>query len=263
MNINLNTGQNIKTILYPDNQPHVQLPINLCRYEEVDVTCSIIDSIKLLQLLELSNALDHKFCPKGILSIPYLMATRFDRVMEVGDSFDLEVIANLINSMNFERVILYDIHSDVAPALIKHSVVIDNRELVKNYYQDNAVLICPDAGAAKKVNNYFDWNKNLKDIVYCIKHRDLSNGELQLKVLEPEKCKKRNCVIIDDLCDAGGTFIAIAKKIAPSHLTLIVTHGVFSKGFSELEKHFDQIIVSDSYNKIYNSNKVTTIKFNY
>jgi hypothetical protein len=35
-----------------------------------------------------------------------------------GDSFDLEVIANLINSCNFDDVLLLDIHSDVALKLI-------------------------------------------------------------------------------------------------------------------------------------------------
>jgi ribose-phosphate pyrophosphokinase len=68
-----------------------------------------------------------------------------------------------------------------------------------------------------------------------------------LKVLEADKCEGKNCVIIDDLCDGGGTFLAIASQIKPAHITLIVTHGIFSKGFDVFKGTFDEIIVSDSY----------------
>jgi hypothetical protein len=39
---------------------------------------------------------------------------------------------------------------------------------------------------------------------------------------------------------------------------LIVTHGIFSKGFGELEKYFQEIIVSDSLYKTYDSKIVKT-----
>ena len=259
--INLNTPGGIQFTLFPDNQPHV----NIQGVEDGDcvkVICSITDSLKMMQLLQTANALDNLFAKKKILVIPYLMAARFDRLMQPGDSIDLKVVANLINSCGFERVFLFDVHSDVATMLINHSVNITNRQLVELYQQPDALLICPDAGAAKKVGKYFDWNKNLKDIVYCSKNRDLSTGDLTLEVLEPEQCTDRNCVIVDDICDGGATFLAIAEKIKPKHLTLIITHGIFSKGFAALEKKFNEIIVSDSYCKEYKSrivNKITAV----
>jgi ribose-phosphate pyrophosphokinase len=123
---------------------------------------------------------------------------------------------------------------------------VSNRFLVEKYDQKEAVLICPDAGAAKKIKHYFEWNPNIVEVIYCIKSRDLSNGKITLKVLEPEKCKDRNCVIIDDICDGGGTFLAIANQIEAEHLTLIVTHGIFSKGVEILEEKFDEIITTNS-----------------
>ena len=131
------------------------------------------------------------------------MGPRFDRVMETGDSFDLKVISNLINSCNFDKVYLFDVHSDVSTALIKNSINITNSFLVKQYGKEDSVLICPDAGAVKKVNKYFELNDNIKEVVYCNKVRDLTNGKITLKLLELEKCKDRNCVIIDDLCDGA------------------------------------------------------------
>lgn len=258
--INLNTGEGIQSFLFPDNQPHI-IVTGAKAGDEVKLTCSITDSIKLLQLLETANALTHLGVKRKLLTIPYLMAARYDRLMQPGDSFDLEVIAGLINSCGFEKVELLDVHSTVALKLINNSTNISNRFLVDRYTKKDAVLICPDKGAKSKINDYLDWNKNLVDVVYCDKSRDLPTGKITLTVTEAEKCRGRNCVIIDDLCDGGGTFLAIAGQIAPAHLTLIVTHGIFSKGFAELEKCFDEIIASNSYGRVYHSIKTSTVSF--
>ncbi len=256
--INLNTAEGIKAFLFPDNQPHVNIQ-GIADGEEIKVICSITDSVKMMQLLQTANALDNLFAKKKILVIPYLMAARFDRLMQHGDSIDLKVVANLVNSCGFERVYLFDVHSDVATMLINNAINITNQQMVEAYQQPDALLICPDAGAAKKVAKYFDWNSNLKDIVYCSKNRNLANGKLTLEVLEPNACLNRNCVIIDDICDGGATFLAIAEQIQPAHLTLIVTHGVFSKGFAALEQKFNEIIVSNSFCKEYGSSIVKQI----
>jgi ribose-phosphate pyrophosphokinase len=256
--INLNTGEGIRLTLFPDNQPHINIG-GIEQGDEVKLVCSLVNSLALMHLLQTANALDHLSARKKLLVIPYLMAARYDRLMLPGDSFDLEVVANLINSCGFERVLLWDVHSEVATRLIRNSVNVKNRAMVERYQQPKAVLICPDAGAAKKVGDYFAWNPNLEEIVYCNKKRELSTGRITLEVTEPEKCLDKNCVIIDDICDGGGTFLAIAGQIKPKHLSLIVTHGIFSKGFSALEQYFDEIIVSNSYRTAYSSRIVTTV----
>jgi ribose-phosphate pyrophosphokinase len=256
--INLNTSEGINITVFPDGQPHVNIQ-SVNEDDEVKVICSLTDTSKLLQLLETSNALDNLFAKKKVLVIPYLLAARYDRLMLPGDSIDLKVVADMINTCCFEKVYLYDVHSDAAVLLIKNAIPITNQNLVEHYRMNDAVLICPDAGAAKKVGKYFGWNDNIKSIVYCSKSRNLATGELTLQVLEPDKCTNRNCVIIDDICDGGGTFLAIAEKIKPAHLSLIVTHGIFSKGFQSIEKYFQQVIVSNSLYKTYPSPIVKTI----
>jgi ribose-phosphate pyrophosphokinase len=154
---------------------------------------------------------------------------------------------------------LFDIHNEATTLLIKNSINTSNRKLVEAYDKENAIVISPDAGSAKKVHLYSEYNDKIKEVVNCVKHRDLSNGNITLKVLEPERCKDRNCVIIDDLCDGGRTFLAIAEQIEPKHLTLIVTHGIFSYGTKQLEEKFDEIIISNSYITDPNSDKVKVI----
>ncbi len=256
--ININRGEGLQVTTFPDSQPHVNIS-SVSEGDEVKVICSLTDPAKLLLLLETANALENLFAKKKVLIIPYLLGARSDRLMLPGDSVDVKVVADMINMCGFEKVFLFDVHSDVASLLVRNSVSITNETLVKLYNKPDAVLICPDAGASKKVGNYFGWNKNLKDIIYCSKNRDLHTGKLTLEILGPEICTDRNCVIIDDICDGGGTFLAIAEKIKPSHLTLVVTHGVFSKGFDELHRYFNEIIVSNSLYKSYESPIVKVI----
>lgn len=258
--IDLDNQVGVKTILFPDNQPHVQLLIDVKRGETLDVKCSIIDSIKLVQLSMVADAIDSIGCKKGTLFIPYLMGARYDRNMVKGDSFDLRVIASLINLAGFQSVKILDPHSDVSAALIKNSIAVSSTPLLHEYEKENAVLIVPDAGAAKKVGKYLESAPNLKDVVYCIKERNLENGNLQLKVLSPELCKNRNCVIVDDICDGGATFLAIANQLPlTKSLTLIVTHGIFSKGFSAFKGVFDNIITTNSLCRSYDWSSVQSV----
>ena len=254
---------NIKTTTFPDSHRHINIDMsNLENYfiriqngfnsnvdNHIKIICSITSIDLLFKLLQVNDILERnfsKYFDYKELFIPYLLGARYDRVINNGDSFDLKIIANLINSCNFNKVELYDVHSEVSTALINNSFNINNMALVNEYKEPDSILICPDAGAAKKVSKYFE-NKNIVDVVYCIKERDLLTGKISLKVLEPDKCKNKKCVIIDDICDGGGTFLAIADQIQPEISTLIVSHGIFSKGVDILFEKFNTIITSNSY----------------
>lgn len=268
MTINLNTGKGVSITMFSDKQPHIRLLDP--KPHAYQVICSLTSSDKILELCEVTDAIEQVGGTKSELYIPYLMGARYDRIMKEGDSLDLRVVAKIINSLNFYRVYLFDPHSDVAPALIRNSVVVDNRLLVSSYSKPNAMLIVPDAGAAKKAHNYRAWNPNIVEEVHCVKHRN-EKDEPVVTVLEPENCHNRNCVIIDDICDGGRSFINIINQIhekgyTPASETLIVTHGIFSYGLAPLELVFDEIITSNTRifgGKSFNSEKLKIIEYGY
>ena len=76
----------------------------------------------------------------------------------------------------------------------------------------------------------------------------------------PELPINKDVVIVDDICDGGATFINIAKEVKNQYknvdkhcqgkIYLIVTHGIFSKGFKELSKYFDGVYCTNSYQDI-------------
>jgi ribose-phosphate pyrophosphokinase len=86
--------------------------------------------------------------------------------------------------------------------------------------------------------------------VQCLKTRDTKTGALSgFSIADPLIVKGRNVVIIDDICDGGGTFIGLAQVLLEAgaqSLRLGVTHGLFTKGLAPLHAVFSQIHTLDT-----------------
>ncbi len=86
-------------------------------------------------------------------------------------------------------------------------------------------------------------------IVECTKERDSASGRLfKPEVLQPELVKGKRCLIVDDICDGGATFVALARRLREAgaiEVSLFVTHGIFSKG-KDLEG-IDNIYTTGSF----------------
>lgn len=193
------------------------------------------------------------------LFIPCLFGQRSDRRFRYNQSFDLKIIADIINSCNFSKVSILDPHSDVALALINNSEKISPfmyvSEAVKHITNgftksklEDLVLISPDAGAYKKV---FGFGTDLGlPVAAAVKHRDLK-GNIDLQFIG--KVKGKDCLIVDDLCDGGYTFTVLGKKLkelGARKVYLYITHGYFSKGFEVFNGLIDHIYCTNSVKDI-------------
>jgi len=200
------------------------------------------------------------------LYIPYCTGARSDRkFIDGGINYVKHVIAPIINSQGYEKVIIVDPHSDVLEACINNFEKISNIELVRfalpnidntNDAREKTVFVSPDAGALKKVYNVAERFKHDK-VIIAAKHRDIKSGKItHTEVPNLDNYKPNsNFVIIDDICDGGRTFTEIGKVIK-SHkwsgvpfsgkIYLIVTHGIFTYGFEELSEYFDGIFCTNS-----------------
>lgn len=187
-----------------------------------------------IQLLMVVNALRVAHTKRQLsLNCFYFPGARQDRVCLDGDAFSLRVYANLINSCNFEKVKIFDPHSDVCPAVVWGSEVVSNLSFVKyivssQFDSKNCIFVSPDAGANKKVQKL---SQTLKiPFIRADKIRDLESGKIvETKVYtDGINLKDKNIIIIDDILSGGRTFIELAqalKKIEPSSkVSLIVSH---------------------------------------
>ncbi len=253
------------TLFFPDGQPHIKIDTASCetcdKNEELVIISRISNANDLLLILLVKNTLTYLGFEQIALKISYLMAARMDRVMLDGEPFSLKVIGNIINLAGFKKVSIFDPHSEVSTAVIENAYSITNHQFVKDvmehYKKNNAgddaakfCLVSPDAGALKKIYKVAAALGNI-DVVECMKERDLKTGALSgFKVFE-ENLQQKICFIIDDICDGGGTFTCVAaalKKLGAEKIILVVSHGIFSKGYNL--KNVDEMYCTDSYNAI-------------
>lgn len=145
-----------------------------------------------------------------------------------------------------------DVHSSVAPACIKNLNSFPNSEFVYNILAEKKdfVLICPDKGAVEKMYDVAKAINYKKEIVICSKHRDIATGNIvSSDIGNLVDLQGEDAYIIDDICDGGKTFVEIANKLKllnPGEINLIITHGIFSKGFDELCYYFNNIYCTNS-----------------
>lgn len=169
------------------------------------------------------------------IGMPYLPGARQDR-RQYGEALSAKVYADIINSMGASKVTCIDPHSDVMPALIYNLEIIPLPEIVKfavhriqhhPHEKPFTGVIAPDAGATKRA---FSVAQALSLPCYqALKRRDSTSGKLSGFTCEPLPADGRY-LVVDDICDAGGTFVGLAQAtgLPKERLALWVTHGIFS-----------------------------------
>lgn len=227
----------------------------------VTVNASIQSSLEVMQLFMLTDALRREFpLAKIHLALGYTPYSRQDRVCNPGDSLSIAVFAKLINSQSYEVVELFDPHSDVTPALFDRVVVHTQAQIFDKLFamklaSSGLLLVAPDAGAAKKAAAIADNSPIFKDVLYAIKARDMLTGKITSLKLTGDVAGE-DCVVIDDIADGAYTFIQLGemlRELGAKSLTLIVTHGMFTKGTKELTELYDNIYTTNSFHQDRNS----------
>ena len=201
------------------------------------------------------------------LILPYIPHARMDRT-EDGEVFTLKTFCSAINSMNFDRVVVADPHSNVSVALLDRVKVIkpinyiqetirkitrEDREILINFY--------PDEGAMKRYSKMFPY----QPYAYGNKDRDWKTGKINgLSIINSEMVKERNVLIVDDICSRGGTFYHSAKALKAAgakEIYLYITHceDTMLEGEMYNEGLVKKIFTTDSLLKIHDDDKVKTI----
>ena len=259
-----NKGDGLRTKIFTDGQPHIELDQEVVDGKHVDISFAIRNPEDLMNLMMISEILDNAKVTSH-LTIKYLMADRMERRMSDTQPATLKVVCKAINTyFPNSTVAIFCPHSDAASFLLNNYV--DSKQSEKNFYhwvnkkvgREDFDMILPDQGAGKRWFNYFmktAFVKNRK--VECSKKRDMDTGALSHFVVPYEV--KEHCVIVDDLCDGGRTFMGLAEKLrkkGAKRVDLAVCHGIFSYGYDL--KGIDHIYTTDSYRTQEQHDNVTT-----
>jgi ribose-phosphate pyrophosphokinase len=253
-----------ESFLFSGGEPHIKInpdfdhkePISLTHrlnsFQDVGLLCLAVDALRRLGVKEIN------------LFIPYFPAARQDRVMVAGEPLSVKVYADIINALHLDSVTIYDAHSEVAPALLERCINIPNHDFIQKVVEKigkEVVLISPDGGALKKIYKVSEAIGDI-EVVECSKTREVKTGKLSGFKVYKDDLEGKDCLIVDDICDGGGTFIGLAEALNArnaGNLYLAVSHGIFSKGLDALGGYFTEIFTTDSVREIEHE-KLTQIK---
>lgn len=191
------------------------------------------------------------------LFIPYLPYARQDRRMTKHDAFSLKVFGNLLNSLKINTIMCFDAHSDVAAGIIDNLIVIGQERIMGISEVSHALtvndplIVAPDMGAVKKIHKVVSAMNIKYEPVIMDKERDPATGKIgNHKIISHADVEGCNCLIIDDICDGGRTFISAAAELkhkGAATVSLYVTHGIFSQGIDALlGGGIDKVFTTDS-----------------
>ena len=237
--------------IFPGGEPHIRILDEVGPSDEVLITHRINSFNDLGLLLIAVDALHRLRVDMISLVLPYFPAARQDRVMTPGESLSCKVYADLINGLGLEEVIIFDPHSDVVPALLDRCTVVPNHAFVAAVVKrlpTLPLLISPDGGALKKIHGLAKHLGGMP-VLECGKSRDVRTGALSGFTVPSDDLNGRPCLIVDDICDGGGTFLGLADELRKRNagpLHLAISHGIFSKGTEVLRQKFDRLFTTDS-----------------
>ena len=236
---------------FPDGEVQITLG-EFSRKDEIEVKCRITSAEELFILMQVADIL-RRHGMRFSISIYYLMGMRMDRVMDFNRPFTLKMVVDILDSLCATSIAIFCPHSKVTTQLFRKTEVVPLNPVEwmdeEKHFWDVYQVVLPDAGAAER---YFDGNVPF-DIIIGEKVRDVETGKiLSIKVKNPEAIDGGwPLIMIDDLCDGGGTFVGLAnaiREVEPDiEINIAVNHMVNPKGIENLSKTFDHVYFSNSY----------------
>lgn len=209
------------------------------------------DIMAFLLIVNAIRSIDNKVKIRAI--VPYLPYARQDRVCALGESNANLVFNRMLLHSGVNSFVFWDVHNadaidyrlDAMSQILTKQQLLAEAANTCDLMAGVDVLIAPDRGAIDSVAKVAQAYE--KEFVYAEKQRNPETGEIigiSMSAERMAKLKGKHCLVMDDICDGGRTFIELAKILEPVNhngLELFVTHGIFSKGVDSLYDHYQQV----------------------
>ena len=243
-NIAVHAGMSLCKMIvkkFVDNEISCEIHENI-RGEDVFIiqsTCNPANK-NLMELLIIIDACKRASAGRITAVIPYFGYARQDRKPSSRTPITAKLVANMIQTAGADRVLTMDLHAGQIQGFF--DIPVDDLRSRPLFTKDlldkpmvrtgNAVIVSPDAGGVPRARQTAKV-LNL-DIAIIDKRRDRANESEAMNVIGNVKGKQ--CIIVDDLVDTGGTLIKAAQALLSNgaeDVQAYITHGVLSKGGAE------------------------------
>ena len=230
----------IDAFFFPGGEPHVRIPdfrgkrvllfLKLRTWNDAGLAACLMDALG-----EQINF---------VTFIPYFPGARQDRT----DGFTpttKAIYKKLLGSPTF----VFDEHSLKVSTWAKNFHFTNLKIEIKD---DVVGIIAPDKGAEDRALAFRDTFYPEAGFIQADKTRDFATGALTGYKI-PKLTDIGRYIIVDDICDGGGTFNLLANAFDndlvgnKSKLELFVSHGIFSKGVRALSPKIEHITTTNSW----------------
>ena len=197
----------------------------------VQSTCAPV-SERLMEVLIAVDACKRASAKEINVVMPYYGYARQDRKARPRQPITAKLVADLIQTAGADRVVTLDLHATQIQGFF--NIPTDDLsavQMIGQYFRsknlENVVVVSPDHGGTTRARRLAD----LLDAPMAIidKRRPKANVCEAMNVIGDVDGK--NVIIIDDMCDTGGSLIAgidILKAHGAKDIYVSVTHGLFS-----------------------------------
>lgn len=186
--------------------------------------------------------------------LPYLKYSRQDRMVDPRTPISSSVLAGMLNKYS-NRVLTSDLHNPATTG--SYNIPFDNLKayptiiahLRKNHqdFLDNAVIVAPDVGSAKRAESY----SKILGLPVAIAHKKRESAGVVGDMTIIGSVEGKNALIVDDMIDTGGTLCKageVLKSKGAERIYACATHALFSKdAINKINSSiFEKVIITDT-----------------
>ena len=214
----------------------------------------------LMELLICIDALRRSSAKNITAVIPYFGYARQDRKVVPRTAITAKLVSNLITNAGANRILSVDLHAGQIQGFF--DIPVDNlfatpifaRHIQKKMKLNNLICVSPDVGGVERTRAL---SRRINSNIAIIDKRRPTPGKSEV-VNIVGSVKDKNCVIVDDIIDSGGTIVNAAKALkekGAKDVYVYITHAVLSgEAIHKIEKsQIRKLITTDT---IDNSKKV-------
>ena len=223
----------------------------------------------LMELLICIDALRRSSAKNITAVIPYFGYARQDRKVVPRTAISAKLVSNLITNAGANRILSVDLHAGQIQGFF--DIPVDNlfstpifaKHIKRKLRINNLICVAPDVGGVERARSL---GRRINVSIAIVDKRRPAPGKSEVMNIVGN-IKNKNCVIVDDIIDTGGTIVNAAKALKDKDakdIYVYITHAVLSgQAVEKIEKsQIKKLITTDTIDnskKIRGSKKIEII----